>query len=132
MKKEIHQNYKTASYFIFGQVVLGLIYDIIYFHEVTESWLRIFAHIILSPGITIVIGLIVRQGFNWVKYFLLISSILILADEAISFKKEFLFSFNIVLNILGWIMTFYAIYLLFKIPQSQETVNMEENKKQSL
>jgi len=119
MKKQIHSNFIKSSNLIFAVIGVGILN--FFFSGNTLS----NAANITTEVVTLImiggLGLLVRQGYNWMKYILLVLTILglvgisaILSDLA----QNPVVGFE---SIAETILEVWATVLLFKIPKTAES-----------
>ena len=124
MDKQIHPNYINSSNLIFGSVGLGLI-NFFFSSDVLNTGQNI-ATAILTLVIIAGIGFLVRQGKDWVKYLLLVFTVLGLIS--IPFIINTISQGPVVglINIAQTIMQIWAMVLLFKVPKKAEDKTNDE------
>jgi hypothetical protein len=120
MKKDIHPNYILSSNLIFGSIGLGLINVLVQWLSSSEDRMVVIMDImviILSLLIVAAMGFLVRQGYGWMKYVLLVLTVLGLIGIPFilyNFSKNPLAG---VINIIETVMQVWATVILFRIPK---------------
>lgn len=121
-----HPNYVKASNLMFCTVALGLISMVIF-----PGYLNSTKNIIisgLSLGLVVGLSFLIRQGFDWVKYLILVLFILgctSLPFTIMHFAERPLLSS---ISILQVIMQLWALVLLFKVPPLPKSNAMQQFK----
>ncbi len=118
MDKQIHPNFIKSSNLIFGSVGLGLINFFF-----TSNILTSTKNIILATITLLIItglGFLVRQGKNWIKYLLLVLTIVGLIGIPFILKNTEQEPVVGIINIAQTILQVFAMYLLFRIPNLSE------------
>ena len=118
MEKHIHPNYIKSSNLIFGTVGLGLI-NFFFSSELLNTGQNI-ATAILTLIIIAGIGFLVRQGKAWVKYLLLVFTILGLIGIPFIINNIIQKPLVGLINIAQTIMQIWAMVLLFMVPIKTE------------
>ncbi len=118
MEKHIHPNYIKSSNLIFVTVGLGLI-NFFFSSDLLNTGQNI-AIAILTLIIIAGIGLLVRQGKAWVKYLLLVLTILGLIGIPSIINNIALRPVVGFVNIAQTIMQIWAIVLLFMVPKNTD------------
>lgn len=116
MKKQSHSNFMKASNLLFGTAILVLIS--VFLEKVVLSYDRttfiiIMMNIILITGL----GLLVRQGYKWVKYLLLTLSILYLIEAVALLLNSPVIQIPQVLFFAQIVLVIWSTVLLFRIPK---------------
>ena len=116
MEKQIHQNFIKSSNLIFITAGLGLL-NFFFARYILSNSLNITTAVFTIAFIC-VIGFLVRQGYNWVKIFLLI--ITVLGLFGIPFFLNNLIEKPLVgiINIIQTVMQIWAVVLLFQVPKT--------------
>lgn len=114
MENQKHPNLIKSSNLIFATAILG-IFNFILLPNMAEIPLNIFIAIFTC---LFIFGFLVRSGKNWVKYFLLVITIIGLI---IGFPGMFMIMrismIVLIINAAQIIMQIWAVILLFKIPK---------------
>ena len=118
MEKQIHRNYIKSSNLIFGTVGLGLI-NFFFSSDVLNTGQNI-AIAILTLIIIAGIGFLVRQGKAWVKYLLLVFTILGLIGIPFIINNITQKPVVGLINIAQTIMQIWAMVLLFMVPKKTD------------
>jgi len=113
VEKQIHQNFIKSSNLIFITAGLGLI-NFFFSPEFLSNGFNITIAIFTFAFI-VVIGFLVRQGYNWVKIFLLVLTILGLIGISFTLKNLTEKPIVGIINITQTILQIWAVILLFKI-----------------
>ncbi len=115
MEKQIHENYIKSSNLIFITAGLGLI-NFFFASDLLSNGFNITVAV-FTIAFIIGIGFLVRQGYNWVKIFLLVITLLGLIG--IPFTLQNLTEKPVVgiINIIQTILQIWAVVLLFKVPK---------------
>jgi hypothetical protein len=117
LDQQIHSNFIKSSNLIFGTAGLGLLN--FFFTSDTLNSGKNIAIAIFTLLFIAVLGFLVRQGKNWVKYLLLILTVLGLFGIPviiINIISEKLIAG--VITIAQTIMQIWAVILLFKMPRA--------------
>src|SRR5215204_12846 len=115
MQKQLHPKFINSSNLIFISAILGIL-------NFTVSKTLVYNSFTLTVAIgsvlfVIGLGFLVRQGFDWVKYLLLIITILGLVGVPTFLKNLMEDTFVGIVNILQLILQIYSVVLLFQIPK---------------
>lgn len=117
MDKTRHSNFIKASYLIFVMLLLGLIkyfYDPYIFANLKDILIAVF-NIVFFLGL----GLLLRQGFDWLKYVLLVLTVLglinIQSRVGYVIHKPNLIT---IIVIIQRVILLIATILLFLVPKS--------------
>ncbi len=119
-----HPNYVKSSNLMFGTVVLGLISLLLFPGYLSSTKSTIIS--ILSLGFMVGVSFLVRQGFDWVKYLLLV--LFILGCVGLPFtlmhfpERPLLTS----ISLIQALIQLWAIVLLFKIPPLPKNNAMQQ------
>lgn len=113
MQKQIHPNYIKSSDLIFITAVLGII-NFFFSPKILSSGFAIIVAIFTLLFIA-GLGVLVKQGFSWVKYLLL--ALLLFGLLGIPFIIKNMTTNPIVgiVNIIQTVLQIWALVLLFKI-----------------
>ena len=116
MTKKVHENFIKSSNLIFISAALGLINVFLTKGELGST--KLIASAILTLLFVGGLGYIVRQGYAWIKYLLLVLMIFgligIVGLIIMTFEKQPLTS---IVNIIQTILQTWATVLLFIIPK---------------
>ena len=116
MIKKVHENFIKSSNLIFISAALGLINVFLTKGELGST--KLIASAILTLLFVGGLGYIVRQGYAWIKYLLLVLMIFgligIVGLIIMNFEKQPLTS---IVNIIQTILQTWATVLLFIIPK---------------
>jgi len=116
MTKKVHENFIKSSNLIFISAALGLINVFLTKGELGST--KLIASAILTLLFVGGLGYIVRQGYAWIKYLLLVLMIFgligIVGLIIMNFEKQPLTS---IVNIIQTILQTWATVLLFIIPK---------------
>jgi uncharacterized membrane protein len=124
MDKKIHPNYTKSSNLIFGTVGLGLI-NFFFSSDLLNTGQNI-ATAILTLVIIAGIGFLVRRGKAWVKYLLLVFTVLGLIGIPFIINNITQRPVVGLINIVQTIMQIWAMVILFKVPKkTDEKMNNE-------
>ena len=118
MEKHIHQNFIKSSNLIFITAGLGLI-NFFFASELLSNSFNIFVAV-FTLAFIIGIGFLVRQGYNWVKIFLLVITILGLIGIPVTLKNLTEKPIVGIINVIQTVLQIWSVILLFKVPKSQE------------
>jgi hypothetical protein len=124
MKTYLHQNYIKASNLIYLCAFLGLI-NVFLLRETYTSTLKI-ATLIFTFAFIVGLGLLIRQGFEWIKYLLLFIMIFGLIGIPTWIKNLSEIPILGIINITQIILQFWALILVFKVPK-KESINEKPN-----
>ena len=124
MEKPIHANYIKSSNLIFGTVGLGII-NFFFSTELLNTGQNI-ATAVVTLAIIAGIGFLVRQGKNWVKYFLLVLTLFGLIGMPFIINNINERSVVGLVNIAQTILQIWAMVLLFKVPKKIDEKTNEE------
>lgn len=121
MKKQSHPNFMKSSNLLFGTVILVLISvflgKVVLSADKNSIYIEMM-NIILIGGL----GLLVRQGYKWVKYLPLTLSILYLIEAAALVLNSPTIQIPQVLIFAQIVLVIWSTVLLFRIPK--ETANL--------
>jgi len=123
MRKEKHLNYIQSSNLIFVAAALAIVR--VFFSEDALSNSTNIAIEVVSISLIFGLGIVIRQGFVWVKYLLLVLIILGVIGMLFIPGDKVENPIARVLNILQTIVQIWAIILLFKIPKSFRKIDVE-------
>ena len=116
MTKKVHENFIKSSNLIYISAALGLINVFLTKGELGST--KLIASAILTLLFVGGLGYIVRQGYAWIKYLLLVLMIFgligIVGLIIMNFEKQPLTS---IVNIIQTILQTWATVLLFIIPK---------------
>jgi len=118
MDKQIHPNYIKSSNLIFGTVGLGLI-NFFFSSDLLSTGQNIVTAI-LTLVIIAGIGFLVRQGKTWVKYLLLVFTVLGLIGIPFIINNITQRPVVGLINIAQTIMQIWAMVILFKVPEKAD------------
>lgn len=118
MEKHIHPNFTKSSNLIFGTVGLGLI-NFFFSSELLNNGQNI-ATAIFTLVIIAGIGFLVRQGKDWVKYLLLVFTLLGLIGIPFIINNITQKPVVGLINIAQTIMQIWAMVLLFMVPKKTD------------
>lgn len=124
MGKQIHQNFIKSSNLIFITAGLGLI-NFFFARDLLSNGLNITIAV-FTIAFIIGIGFLVRQGYNWVKIFLLIITILGLIGIPVTLKNLTEKPVVGIINVVQTILQIWSVVLLFKVPKLK-TANSNDN-----
>ena len=124
MDKQIHPNYIKSSNLIFGTVGLGLI-NFFFSSDVLNTGQNIVTAI-LTLVIIAGIGFLVRQGKDWVKYLLLVFTVLGLISIPFIINNISQRPVVGLINIAQTIMQIWATVLLFKVSKKADDKTNDE------
>jgi hypothetical protein len=116
MEKQLSPNFKKASNLIFGTVGLGLINLFLLRDDLSYGknlFVVVFIQIIIAG-----LGYLVRRGYRWIKYLLLVLTVLGLTDVPSIINNLTQKPIIEIINIAQIIMQIWAVVLLFKVPKS--------------
>lgn len=123
MKRQSHPNFMKASNLLYGTVILVLISVFIGKAVLSSDKNSIYIemmNIILIGGV----GLLVRQGYKWVKYLPLTLSILYLI-EAVALLLNFpMIQIPKVLFFVQIALVIWSTILLFRIPKENTNLSL--------
>jgi hypothetical protein len=118
MVKTVHENFIKSSNLFFISAGFGLINLFLTRSELVST--RLIAIAIISILFVVGLGYIIRQGFDWIKYILLVLAgfglIGIVGVIIINLEKQPLIA---VVNIIQTILQVWATVLLFRIPKKK-------------
>jgi hypothetical protein len=114
MDSHLHSNYIKSSNLIFITAGLGVI-NLFFSNDLLINGQNI-ATVIITPLFVAGIGFLVRQGKQWVKYLLLVLTVLGLLGMLLIINSLFERTISGIINITQTIMQVWATILLFKIP----------------
>ncbi|MBV5312223.1 MAG: hypothetical protein JZU47_02945 [Prolixibacteraceae bacterium] len=121
MKKQSHPNFMKSSNLLFVTVILVLIGvflgKVVLSADKNSIYIEMM-NIILIGGL----GLLVRQGYKWVKYLPLTLSILYLIEAAAVVLNSPTIQISQVLFFAQIVLVIWSTVLLFRIPK--ETANL--------
>ena len=120
MAKHLHSNYIQSSNFIF--VSAGLEMVGLFFAQDRLSNTTNIAIAVVTISLIVGFGFLVRQGLNWIKYFLL--ALIILGVIGMLFIPDNEAENPIAkgINIAQTIIEIWAMVLLFKIPKTSDRI----------
>jgi hypothetical protein len=124
MKEHLHSNFIQSSNLIFATVGLGVIN--FFFSSDTLSSGTNIAVAIITLLIILGIGILVRQGFNWVKYLLLVLTILGLFGVPIILTDLTQNPIVGIVSIVETVIEIWATVILFLIPKTEENILAEK------
>jgi hypothetical protein len=124
MKTYLHQNYIKASNLIYLCALLGII-NVFLLRETYTSTLKI-ATLIFTFAFIVGLGVLIRQGFEWIKYLLLFIMIFGLIGIPTWIKNLSEMPILGIINILQIVLQFWALILVFKVPK-KENINKKPN-----
>ena len=116
MDQLIHSNFIKSSNLIFGTVGLGLI-NFFFSSDILNSGKNV-AIATITLLFIIGIGFLVRRGKHWVKYLLLILTILGLIGIPFIINNILEKPIVGIINIAQTIMQLWAMILLFQVPKA--------------
>jgi uncharacterized membrane protein len=121
MKNQIHQNYIKSSNLAFISAALGII-NIFLSPDVFNGPGNIMIGI-FSILFVVVIGILIRQGYDWVKFVLLV--LLLFGLLGIKIVIEALAENPLVgfINIIQTILQIWSVVLLFQIPKNDNSTS---------
>lgn len=117
IKTDLHQNYIKSSNLTFISGLLGVI-NVFLLRESLTSTISIITTII-AIALVIGIGLLIRQGFGWIKYLLLFMMIFGLIGVPTMIKNFGEMPILGIINIAQIMLQFWAMILLFKVPKKE-------------
>jgi hypothetical protein len=122
MEKQIHKNFIRSSNLIFITVGLGLINLLLPNTEIMAG-----GKFIVIGTILFILGLgyLVRKGFSWVKYLLLVLTILGLISIPVTITNLGDRPIVGLINVAQTILQVWAMIILFKIPKTTDTKPLE-------
>jgi membrane-bound ClpP family serine protease len=118
MEKQIHENFIKSSNLIFITAGLGLI-NFFFASDLLSNGFNITVAV-FSIAFIIGIGFLVRQGYNWMKIFLLVITLLGLVGIPFTLKNLTEKPVVGIINIIQTILQIWAVVLLFKVPKQTE------------
>lgn len=124
MEKQIHPNFKKASNIIFGTVGLGLIN--LFLSRDTLSYGKNLFVVVFIQLIIVALGYLVRRGYRWTKYLLLVLTFLGLTEIPSVINNLTQKPMVELINIAQTIMQIWTVVLLFKVPESLENNSTEQ------
>lgn len=119
MKEQLHSNFIKSSNLIFATVGMGIIN--FFFSGVTLSNGANIVTAIFTLLFICGVGIIVRQGYAWVKYLLLVLTTLGLILIAFIPGNPTQNSVVTVVNIAQTVLQVWATILLFRVPKITES-----------
>lgn len=122
MFKSLHPNYIKSSNLIFGTVGLGVI-NLFLSSDILNSGKNI-AIAVLTLIIIIGLGYIVRLGKSWIKYLLLVFTILGLISIPATINKLSQSYILGIINIAQTLMQAFAVFILFRIPKPSRKTDL--------
>lgn len=119
MEKKIHENFIKSSNLIFITFGLGLINLFLTRSELITGTHKAIA--ITTMLLVLGIGYLVRQGFDWVRYLLLVLTILGLIGIPFTIMNLAQRPIIGLINVIQTALQIWAVVILFKIPKTTET-----------
>ena len=124
MEKQIHPNFEKASNIIFGTVGLGLI-NLFLSRDALSYGKNLFV-VVFIQLIIVALGYLVRRGYRWTKYLLLVLTFLGLTEIPSVINNLTQKPMVELINIAQTIMQIWTVVLLFKVPESLENNSTEQ------
>lgn len=121
----IHPNFIKSSNLIFGTVVLGII-NMFFSSDILNNGKNI-AVAVITLMLIAGLGLLVRQGKNWVKYLLLVLTVVGVIGIPIFINNIIEKPVVGIINFVQTIMQVWATVLLFKVPKRTTSDFINEN-----
>ena len=112
--KVVHENYIKASNLFLVSVGLGLI-NIFLAPEITAEGSTI-AVSIFTLGFLLIIGLLIRKGFDWMKYVLLVFMIIGVLAIPLILQNIMYQPIVGIINVIQTALQVVSLVILFKIP----------------
>ena len=125
MKDNLHSNFIKSSNLIFVTVGLGI--TNFFFSKETLSGGTNIAIAIITLSMILGLGILVRQGFNWIKYLLLVITILGLfgiSTILIDFSQNPIVG---IVNLVQTVLEIWATVILFLIPKTTKNILAEKH-----
>ena len=123
MKKQSHPNFMKSSNLLFGTVILVLIYifltRVILLSDSNSISIEIINVILIGS-----LGLLVRQGYKWVKYLPLSLSILYLIEAYPLLLNHQVIQLVQVLFFIQLVFVIWSTILLFRIPKETADLSL--------
>jgi len=124
MKEQLHSNFIKSSNLIFATVGLGIIN--FYFSSDTLSSRTNIAVAIITLLTILGLGILVRQGYNWMKYLLLVLTILGLFGISTILTDLTQNPIVGIVSIVETVLEIWATVILFLIPKAAENILAEK------
>lgn len=124
MKEHLHSNFIKSSNLIFATVVLGIIN--FFFSSDTLSSGTNIAVAIITLSMILGLGILVRQGYNWMKYLLLVLTILGLFGISTILTDLTQNPIVGIVSIVQTVLEIWATVILFLIPKTAENILAEK------
>ncbi len=123
MEKKVHENFIKSSNLIFITFGLGLINLFMTRSELITGTHKAIA--ITTMLFILGLGYLVRQGFDWVKYLLLVLTILGLISIPVTLMNLGQRPIIGLINVVQTVLQVWAMIILFKIPKTANTKTTE-------
>lgn len=123
MKEQVHSNFIKSSNLIFASVGLGIIN--LFFSSDTLSNVVNIVGVIFTLLLICGLGILVRQGYPWVKYLLLVLTTLGLVSMLLLPSNPTHNPVVIIVNIAQIVIAVWATILLFRVPKITESKLVE-------
>jgi multidrug transporter EmrE-like cation transporter len=111
----IHPNYIKSSNLLFLSIIIGFISLAI--AQVPLKTLPAVLSVAVTVGVMALIAFLVRKGISWVKYVLLVLTVLGVAGLIMG--KQPASNVALAVNIIQTLIQLWALIILFTIPKSQ-------------
>ncbi len=118
MEKKVHGNFIKSSNFIFITFGLGLVNLFMTRDELVTGTHKAIA--ITTMLFILGLGYLVRQGFDWVKYLLLVLTILGLISIPVTLMNLGQRPIVGLINVAQTVLQVWAMIILFKIPKTAD------------
>ncbi len=123
MENKMHTNFIKSSNLIFITFGLGLINLFMTRSELVTGTHKAIA--ITTMLFVLGLGYLVRQGFGWVKYLLLVLTILGLISIPVTIVSLGQRPIVGLINVAQTVLQVWAMIILFKIPKTTDTKPLE-------
>jgi membrane-bound ClpP family serine protease len=123
MEKKVHKNFTKSSNLIFITVGLGVINLLLPNTEIMAGGKPI---VIGTMLFILGLGYLVRQGFDWVKYLLLILTVLGLISVPVTITHLGQRPIVGLINVAQTVLQVWATITLFRIPKTADTKLIEK------
>jgi membrane-bound ClpP family serine protease len=118
MEKKVHENFIKSSNLIFITFGLGLINLFMTRSELVTGTHKAIA--ITTMLFILGLGYLVRQGFNWIKYLLLVLTIIGLISIPVTMMNLGQRPIIGLINVVQTVLQVWAMVILFKIPKTSD------------
>jgi glucan phosphoethanolaminetransferase (alkaline phosphatase superfamily) len=121
----VHPNYIKSSNIIILSILIDLLN--LAFSQTPLNTPQFIGAFLMTILFLAAIAFLVRKGLSWMKYVLLVLSIIGIVGLAMIILKNPVFNGVLVVNIVQTLLQLWALIILFTIPKSAGTVAGKKN-----